>query len=93
LALGAGPYAPDDGDMSEYREDPRRASQRPRGVREHPRRCLIVAGNNGVIIMADSMLPPRKHGVLVPGPQFHAMKIAFEKYFLWKARPGYVNLP
>ncbi len=51
------------------------------------------AGNNGVLILADKMLPRRKHSVLVPGPQNHAMKPAFEKYFLWKARHGYVTLP
>jgi len=51
------------------------------------------AGNNGVIILADKRLPPRKHGVLISGPQAHAMKLAFEKYFLWKARNGYVTLP
>jgi sulfide:quinone oxidoreductase len=45
------------------------------------------------LILADKMLPPRKHGVLIPGPQSHLMKLAFEKYFLWKARHGYVNLP
>jgi sulfide:quinone oxidoreductase len=39
------------------------------------------------------MLPPRKNGLLIPGPQSHAMKLAFEEYFLWKARHGYVNLP
>lgn len=55
--------------------------------------CVMDAGNNGVIILADKMLPPRKHGVLIPGPQAHAMKVAFEKYFLWKARNGYVQLP
>jgi sulfide:quinone oxidoreductase len=55
--------------------------------------CVMDAGNNGVIILADKMLPPRKHGVLVPGPQAHLMKLAFEKYFLWKARHGYVYLP
>ncbi len=55
--------------------------------------CVMDAGNNGVIILADKMLPPRRHGVLIPGPQAHLMKLAFEKYFLWKSRNGYVNLP
>ena len=55
--------------------------------------CVMDAGNNGVIILADKMLPPRKHGVLVPGPQAHLMKLAFEKYFLWKMRNGYSQLP
>jgi sulfide:quinone oxidoreductase len=55
--------------------------------------CVMDAGNNGVIILADKMLPPRKHGVLIPGPQAHLMKLGFEKYFLWKMRHGYVTLP
>ncbi len=55
--------------------------------------CVMDAGNNGVIILADKMMPPRKHGMLVPGPQAHLMKLAFEKYFLWKSRHGYIQLP
>jgi sulfide:quinone oxidoreductase len=55
--------------------------------------CVMDAGNNGVIILADKMLPPRKHGVLIPGPQAHLMKLGFERYFLWKMRHGYVQLP
>ena len=55
--------------------------------------CVMDAGNNGVVILADKMLPPRKHGVLIPGPQAHLMKLAFEKYFIWKMRNGYIQLP
>jgi len=57
-----------------------------------PAVCVMDAGNNGVIMLADKMLPPRQHSLLIPGPQAHAMKLAFEKYFLWKARHGYVTL-
>ncbi len=55
--------------------------------------CMIDAGDNGVLILADHMLPPRMGGLMIPGPEVHAMKLAFEKYYLWKSRHGYVRLP
>jgi NADH dehydrogenase FAD-containing subunit len=55
--------------------------------------CMMDAGNNGVMILADHMLPPRKAAVMIPGPQVHAMKVGFEKYYLWKSRHGYIQLP
>lgn len=58
-----------------------------------PAICVMDAGNNGVIILADHMLPPRKHAAMIPGPQAHAMKLAFEKYFLWKVRHGAITMP
>lgn len=58
-----------------------------------PALCVMDAGNNGVLIVADKMLPPRRAGLMLPGPQSHAMKLAFERYFLWKNRRGYASLP
>jgi NADH dehydrogenase FAD-containing subunit len=66
---------------------------RERKFGDIPAVCVLDAGNNGVMILADKMLPPRRAAALIPGPQAHAAKLLFEKYFLWKARNGYVRLP
>ena len=58
-----------------------------------PALCIMDAGNNGAAILADRMLPPRKWGIIIPGPQNHLGKVMFERYFLWKVRNGYMHLP
>ena len=55
-------------------------------------RAVVSGGNFGGLTTALA-LPPRKHGVLIPRPQTHAMKIAFENYCQWKACHGYVKFP
>ena len=60
---------------------------------EIPALCVMDAGNNGIMLLGDHMLKPRRAAMLIPGPQNHAIKIGLEKYFLWKSRTGRVNLP
>lgn len=60
---------------------------------EIPAVCIMDAGNNGIMLLGEHMLKPRKAAILIPGPQNHALKIGLEKYFLWKSKSGRVNLP
>lgn len=60
---------------------------------EIPAVCVMDAGNNGIMLLGDHMLKPRKGAVLIPGPQNHAIKLGLEKYFLWKSKKGLVQLP
>jgi sulfide:quinone oxidoreductase len=52
-------------------------------------KCVLDAGNNGIIMLADHFLEPREHAWLVPGPEAHWAKLAFEKYFLSTHRRGW----
>jgi sulfide:quinone oxidoreductase len=53
-------------------------------------KCVLDAGNNGIIMTSDRFLEPRKHAWLIPGPEAHWAKLAFEKYFLATHRSGNV---
>ena len=53
-------------------------------------KCILDAGNNGIIMSADHLLEPRSHAWLIPGPEAHWAKLAFEKYFLTTRRRGWV---
>lgn len=55
--------------------------------------CIMDAGNMGVMLLSDRMLPPRKYELLIPGPWAHWLKVWFERYYLWKMRKGLVWLP
>ena len=51
-------------------------------------KCVLDAGNNGIIMTADHFLEPRSHAWLIPGPEAHWAKLAFEKYFLYTRSHG-----
>lgn len=53
-------------------------------------KCILDAGNNGIIMLADHFLEPREHAWLIPGPEAHWAKLAFEKYFLTTRSHGWV---
>jgi sulfide:quinone oxidoreductase len=51
-----------------------------------PAYCIMDTGNMGMMIVGDHMLSPREHQFIIPGPEAHWAKLAFEKYFLWTRR-------
>src|SRR5579859_263213 len=53
-------------------------------------KCVLDAGNNGIIMTSDHFLEPRDHAWLIPGPEAHWAKLAFEKYFLATHKRGHV---
>lgn len=53
-------------------------------------KCVLDAGNTGIIMSADHFLEPRKHAWLIPGPEAHWAKLAFEKYFMTTHRHGWI---
>ncbi len=53
-------------------------------------KCILDAGNSGVIMTADHILEPRDHAWLIPGPEAHWAKLAFEAYFMATRKHGIV---
>lgn len=52
--------------------------------------CIMDTGNMGMAIVGDHMLGPRHLQFIVPGPQAHWAKLAFEKYFMVSRSHGHV---
>lgn len=53
-------------------------------------KCVLDAGDTGIIMTADHFLEPRDHAWLIPGPEAHWAKLAFEKYFLTRHKHGWL---
>lgn len=52
--------------------------------------CILDTGNMGMMIVGDHMLAPREHEFIIPGPEAHWAKVAFEKYFLYSRQHGHI---
>jgi sulfide:quinone oxidoreductase len=55
--------------------------------------CVMDAGKKEVIILSDKLFKPRKFAIMIPNIFYDFSKILFEKYFLWKTKRGYSQLP
>ncbi|MDN3669113.1 FAD-dependent oxidoreductase [Echinicola jeungdonensis] len=55
--------------------------------------CIMDAGKKEVLILTDKLFKPRNFAIMVPNIFYDFGKILFEKYFLWKTRHGYSQLP
>ncbi len=64
----------------------------PKPIEEIDAKCVLDAGNQGIILYTDRVYAPkrRKWEILIPGPWAHWLKVWFERWFLWKMRTGRV---
>ncbi len=64
-------------------------------IYEKDLKCVLDAGDQGVVILSDHAYAPslRRHPLLLPGWWGHWAKVAFERYYLWKVRTGRLHWP
>ncbi|MGB5819014.1 MAG: FAD-dependent oxidoreductase [Saonia sp.] len=55
--------------------------------------CVMDAGKKEVIIISDRLFKPRNFAIMIPNVIYDFSKVLFEKYFMWKTRNGYSQLP
>lgn len=51
-------------------------------------KCVLDAGGTGFILTSDHFLEPREHAWIIPGPEAHWAKLAYEKFFLATRKRG-----
>ena len=55
--------------------------------------CILDAGKKEVIIFSNHLFKPRSFAIMLPNIIWDFSKVLLEKYFLWKLRHGYAQLP
>lgn len=55
--------------------------------------CLMDMGNTAALMKAAPVLPPRQESYTKKGRWAKWLKVAFERYFLWKMKNGLSGLP
>jgi sulfide:quinone oxidoreductase len=55
--------------------------------------CIMDMGSTAAYMKASPLLPPRQESVLKGGIHYKWLKMAFERYFLYKMKHGLSNLP
>ena len=58
-----------------------------------PAFLLLDIGSSGVLIATDNALPPHGAEFVLPSSAARWAKVAYEKYYLWKMRHGFIALP
>lgn len=60
---------------------------------DFPAFLLLDIGSSGILITADNTLPPHGAEFVLPSSAARWAKVAYEKYYLWKMRHGFIALP
>ena len=61
--------------------------------RRIPALCIMDAGKKEVLLISNHLFRPRTFALMLPNVVYDFGKVLLEKYFLWKMRRGYAQLP